>query len=45
MEYLESLNFYKSEDLVRFVNSNNVKVISITQNDLGFVLFFKKILK
>ena len=45
MEYLESLNFYRSEDLVRFVNNNNVKVVSITQNELGFVLFFKKILK
>lgn len=45
MEYLETLNFYRSEELVRFVNNNRVKVISITQNDLGFVLFFKKILK
>lgn len=45
MEYIETLNFYRSEDLVRFVNNGPIRVVSITQNDLGFVLFFKKILK
>jgi hypothetical protein len=45
MEYLETLKFFTSKELLRFVNSNGVKVVSITQDDLSFTLFFKKILK
>lgn len=45
MEYLETLKFFTSQELVRFVNGNGVKVVSITQDDLSFTLFFKKILK
>lgn len=45
MEYLETLKFFTSQELVRFVNGNEVKVVSITQDDLSFTLFFKKILK
>ena len=42
MEYLESLKFYTSQELVRFVNNNKVRVVSITQDDLSFTLFYKK---
>jgi hypothetical protein len=45
MEYLETLKFFTSKELLRFVNSNEVGVVSITQDDLSFTLFFKKILK
>jgi hypothetical protein len=45
MEYLETLKFFTSKELLRFVNSNEVRVVSITQDDLSFTLFFKKILK
>ena len=45
MEYIETLKFFTSQELVRFVNKNKVRVVSITQDDLSFTLFFKKILK
>lgn len=44
MEYLESTRFNFALELVQFVNEKNVKVISITQEDGLYTLFFKKIL-
>lgn len=44
MEYLDQIKFNRADELVKFVNNNNVKVISITEDLRIFTLFFKNIL-
>ena len=44
MEYLEQIKFNRADELVDFVNNNNVKVISITEDLSVFTLFYKNIL-
>lgn len=43
MEYLDQIKFNRADELVKFVNNNNVKVISITEDLRIFTLFFKNI--
>lgn len=42
MEYLEDMQFSNPGDLVRWVNKNNVRVVSITEGEELFTLFFKR---
>ncbi len=41
MEFLRSKTFIFDSDLTEFVNNTNCKVLSITQSDIDYTLFFK----
>ena len=45
MEYLESTRFNYALELEQFVNKNDIKVISITQQGGLYTLFFRKNLR